>query len=108
MSIVQMYEFEGLLFSDTQALAIGLNKGNLASQFNTIRSQFDTPEDINNSKETAPSKRILKHFPEYDKPVHGSLAAIEIGLEIIRNECPLFDGWLKEIEKLQISEAENQ
>ncbi|MDP2203751.1 MAG: DUF4276 family protein [Methylicorpusculum sp.] len=105
---VQMYEFEGLLFSDTQALATGLNKGNLADRFNTIRSQFDTPEDINNSKETAPSKRIVRHFPEYDKPVHGSLAAMEIGLEIIRNECSMFDAWVKKIEELKPSEAVSQ
>ena len=97
---VQMYEFEGLLFSDTQALAKGVFQGALAPRFKTIRSKFATPEEINDSPETAPSKRILKLFPEYDKPYHGSLAALEIGLEAIRRECPLFDGWLKQIEAL--------
>ena len=72
---VQMYEFEGLLFSDTLALAKGVNQGRLVDRFKIIRDQFDTPEEINDSPETAPSKRILNLFPEYDKPLHGSLAA---------------------------------
>jgi len=97
---VQMYEFEGILFSDIQALAKGICQEALVPRFNSIRNKFDTPEEINDSPETAPSKRILKLFPEYDKPLHGSLAALEIGLESIRRECPLFDEWLKQIEAL--------
>lgn len=98
---VQMYEYEGLLFSDTQALAKGVYQEALAARFKIIRNKFDTPEEINDSPATAPSKRILKLFPEYDKPLHGSLVALEIGLETIRRECPLFDGWLKQIEALK-------
>jgi len=98
---VQMYEFEGILFSDIQALAKGICQEALAPRFNVIRNKFDTPEEINDSPETAPSKRIQKLFPGYDKPSHGSLAAIEIGLEAIRRECPLFNGWLKQIEQLK-------
>jgi hypothetical protein len=105
---VQMYEFEGLLFSDSQVLAKELNQEKLANSFQTIRGRFATPEEINNSPETAPSKRILKLFPEYDKPLHGSLAALGIGLETIREQCPLFDGWLKQIEDLQLLEADYQ
>lgn len=99
---VQMYEFEGLLFSDTQALAKNIAQETLADSFRSIRNQFDTPEEINDSPETAPSKRILKLFPEYNKPLDGLLVASEIGLESIRRECPLFDGWLKQIEALKL------
>ena len=49
---------------------------------------------------TAPSKLILRHYSGYQKPLHGSLAAIEIGLPTIRQECPLFDAWLKKLEAL--------
>lgn len=96
---VQMYEFEGLLFSDPIALAKSIDSG-LAEQLTGIRRRFETPEEINDSPETAPSKRIENLYPPYDKPLHGSLAAKEIGLDAIRSQCRLFDGWLTQIENL--------
>ncbi len=98
---VQMYEFEGLLFSDTEALAQGINQPTLAAHFQSIRTAFASPEMINDSPETAPSKRLLQLFAEYDKPLHGSLAALEIGLDNIRQECPLFNAWLNRLAQLQ-------
>ncbi len=99
---VQMYEFEGLLFSSPARLASGIGKPELGVQFQNIRGGFATPEAINDSPVTAPSKRILKLFNGYDKPLHGSLAALEMGLPAIRRECRRFDAWLKQIEALQL------
>lgn len=98
---IQMYEFEGLLFSSPERLAAGISQQALKDQFQQIRDAFDTPETINNSRITAPSKRILSLYDGYEKPLHGSLAAIEIGLTAIRSECQRFDAWLKSIETLQ-------
>ncbi|MBY0545001.1 MAG: DUF4276 family protein [Gammaproteobacteria bacterium] len=98
---IQMYEFEGLLFSDSEKLARGIDQLKLATKFKEIRDQFNAPEEINNSPDTAPSKRIGKIYPAYEKPIHGSLAAIEIGLSVIRRECLHFDAWLTRLEKLQ-------
>jgi len=103
---VQMYEFEGLLFSHPEKLAQGINQADLGGSLQKIRDAFDSPEEINNSPITAPSKRIEKLFSAYDKPIHGSLAAIEIGLDVIRQECQRFDEWLKMLEALQPKEAE--
>ena len=97
---IQMYEFEGLLFSDPEGLATGLYKPELASQLMAIRALFPTPEDINNDKMSAPSKRVLKLFPGYDKPVGGTLAALTIGLDRIRASCPLFDSWVARLTQL--------
>lgn len=97
---IQMYEFEGLLFSCPDKLASGINQGALREDFKKIRDKFLTPEEINNSTLTAPSKRIEKLYPGYDKPIHGSLAAMEIGLDRIRQQCVLFEAWLKSIEAL--------
>lgn len=97
---IQMYEFEGLLFSHPEKLALGIDQKALAAPFQKIRDDFDTPEDINNSSATAPSKRIEKLYPGYDKPLHGSLAAMEIGLSALRKECALFNAWLEAIESL--------
>jgi len=67
-----------------------------------IRAEFATPEEINNSKETVPSKRILAAFAPgtYSKTEHGPIIAEEIGLTTIRQECPEFNNWLQAIENL--------
>jgi len=95
---IQMYEFEGLLFSDPNKMAKGMDRPELIEAFKQISNSFDTPEHINNSPQTAPSKRIKKVIPGYEKPLMGALAAIEIGLDTMRNNCYLFDQWLKDIE----------
>jgi hypothetical protein len=97
---VVMHEFEGLLFSDCGAFAQGIGQANLESKFKKIRDQFDTPEDINDSPTTAPSKRVEELVPGYEKPLFGALAALEIGLARIRSECPHFDSWLSQLESL--------
>ena len=103
---VQMYEFEGLLFSDPTGLARAVYEPSLETGFKQIRDEFDSPEEINDSVITAPSKRIVKLYSAYDKPIHGSLAAIQIGLEAIRRECKLFDRWLSRIESLSQGKTE--
>ncbi|MDK9516957.1 DUF4276 family protein [Vibrio parahaemolyticus] len=97
---VQMYEFEALLFSDPTKMAQGMDKIELETAFTEIANSFDSPEHINNSPQTAPSKRIEKHILGYEKPLLGTLAALEVGLETMREKCPLFDTWLKNIEAL--------
>lgn len=96
---VMMHEFEGLLFSDAAKLGEGIGRPDLASAFQSIRAQFTTPEEINDSPLTAPSKRILGLVPEYEKPLMGTLAVLEIGLEVIRRECPLFGAWVERLEQ---------
>ncbi len=97
---VQMYEFEGLLFSDPAKMAVGLYQNDLAAQLAAIRSEFGTPEEINDSPHTAPSKRIVELMPDYEKPLHGSLAALEVGLDVIRAACPRFNLWIATLESL--------
>jgi hypothetical protein len=53
---VQMYEFEALLFSDSVKMASGLKTNQ--DWINEVINDFSDLETINNSKETAPSKRI--------------------------------------------------
>ncbi len=97
---VQMYEFEALLFSDPHLLATSIRKPDIASSIQAIRSQFASPEDINDSPLTAPSKRLLRVHPAYDKPVSGIVAAMSMGLETIRRECVLFNEWVTQLEQL--------
>jgi len=59
-----------------------------------------SPELINDGPDTAPSKRILKEIPEYDKVGAGVLVAEKIGLEILRKKCNHFAEWLACLEQL--------
>jgi hypothetical protein len=96
---VMMHEFEGLLFSDATKLGLGIGRPDLSPKFQAIRDQFATPEEINDSPLTAPSKRIIQLVPGYEKPLMGTLAVLEIGLDAIRQECPLFRGWIERLEQ---------
>ena len=97
---IQMHEFEGLLFSSPPDMAAGILQPHQWKKFDKILFDFDTPEDINDSIETAPSKRIEHIFRGYQKVLHGSVIARRIGLERIRQACPLFDEWLYQLEQL--------
>jgi Domain of unknown function (DUF4276) len=98
---VQMHEFEGLLFSDPPRFAAGIGKPELEPSLLDVRRQFATPEDINDNKASAPSKRIQSLYEGYSKEFLGNLAALEIGLSAIRRECPLFDRWVARLERLE-------
>lgn len=100
LPFVVVHEFEGLLFSDCAAFAHGICRPELEVSFTQIRRSFTTPEEINDSPVTAPSKRIEALVPGYEKPILGALAILEIGLDRIRAECPHFNGWLHQLESL--------
>ena len=101
---VQLHEFEGLLFSRPEAFESVPDAPEASvAQLRAARAQFASPEDINDSRETAPSKRILKALPRYRKEVHGPRVASRIGLVAIRSECPRFDAWLARLEALGAS-----
>lgn len=98
---VQQYEFEALLFSQVSAFrdVLGLSQTTL-SQLNAAREQFASPEEINDSPVTAPSKRIAGILPHYNKVTYGPQIAQAIGLPTIRRECPRFNSWVARLESL--------
>lgn len=95
---VMMHEFEGLLFSDCERFGRGIGRPELTVHFQAIRDQFTSPEEINDSPQTAPSKRVISLVEGYEKPLLGTLAVLEIGLDPIRRQCPHFDGWVSRLE----------
>ena len=97
---IQMYEFEGLLFSCPEAIAKELQDDKLNAWASGILAAFNqNPEKINDSTETAPSKRLEKHT-DYRKTTHGPNIAERIGLAKIRGMCSGFDAWLTKLEQL--------
>jgi hypothetical protein len=61
---LSLHEYESLLFSDPDAFADALRQPPLARRFHEVRHSFETPEDINQAIESAPSKRVTEcqHF----------------------------------------------
>ncbi|MFZ2452493.1 MAG: DUF4276 family protein [Methylovulum miyakonense] len=97
---IQMYEFEGLLFSSPEAIAVVLQNGSLSEWASNILMEFNNnPEKVNDSPQTAPSKR-LEQSTNYRKTTHGPNIAAEIGLAKLRNMCTGFDDWLTQLESL--------
>jgi hypothetical protein len=94
---IQMYEFEALLFSDNEKMAKGLNTNK--NWIDNVLNEFKDIETINNSKETAPSKRI-ENNATYIKTQHAPIILQEIGLPKIREKCRGFNAWLAQLESL--------
>jgi len=95
-----VHEFESILYSDTQGFSEWF--GNKAVEhLRNERLQFKTPEHIDDGPDTAPSKRIARCCIGYEKPLHGSLIAMEIGLDMIRRECSHFNAWLTHMARLK-------
>jgi hypothetical protein len=97
---LQLHEYEAILFSDPAAFATGINHPNLQGQFQRIRDEVESPEDINNDPETAPSKRVLAVCPNYRKVIEGTQAAAAVGIPIMREECQHFREWIESLEEL--------
>ncbi|MEW6248219.1 MAG: DUF4276 family protein [Nitrospirota bacterium] len=96
-----LHEFENLLFASPGDMAAGLPGGQgLEQMFRGIRSQYRTPEEINDSSSTAAHMRISGVYPQYQKALHGPQIAERIGLDKIRTECPHFNEWISFLESL--------
>lgn len=98
---VQKYEFEALLFSDVTPFGeLREAPDGVVAALRSVRDRFETPEDIDDGRETAPSKRIRAVMPRFDKARQGHTVAGRIGLPTIRAECPRFDAWVRRLEAL--------
>lgn len=96
---LSVHEYEAFLFSDPEVLAKVTQGADHAAQFRAILEECGKCEKIDDRPERAPSKRILKVAPGYDRTVDGIIAAERIGLQTIRTQCPHFDAWLKRLEQ---------
>ena len=96
---LQIHEFEAYLFSDPQAIVSHFSQPEKLQDLERILSSFtNDPEQINNSPETAPSKRLENHFPKFGKITDGLVIATKIGIPKIREHCFRFNAMIQLIE----------
>lgn len=100
LPFVLMHEFEALLFSDCTTFAASIGFDTKVPELQAVRDLFDSPEHINDSPVTAPSKRLENIIIGYDKVLFGNVAASSIGLDRICQECPNFAAWLNKLEQI--------
>lgn len=101
---VQPYEFEALLFADTDRLVeLDDRWRTAAAPLRAARAAAATPEHVNDGPQTHPSARLRAQLrePQFDKVLHGAAAARNIGLARLRDECRHFGAWLERIESLR-------
>lgn len=102
---IQLHEFEALLFCGIEHLAKrypGCEKR--CGQLKNDLEKTGNPELINNSPETAPSKRIIKaiegdkkqHY-NYNKPATGKDVTKSIGIDELRAQCKHFNEWIEKL-----------
>ena len=94
-----IHEFEGLLFSNPRSFS-KITDDFIVESIQQIRDEVSTPEHINNSYETAPSRRIKELIPNYSKIRNGVLLAKDMGIDVIMKECKHFAEWIEKIKTL--------
>ena len=100
---IQLHEFETFLFIEPYITANNLfncNENHVIKKLSTALHEFqNNPELVNSSSETAPSKRILSIYPNYQKIFDGINICKNIGVKKIRECCPHFNNWIESIIK---------
>ncbi|MFI5461427.1 MAG: DUF4276 family protein [Isosphaerales bacterium] len=98
---IQLHEYEAYLFSKPSLFELFYDhhRREIAT-LQAIADAHTSPEWIDDGQQSAPSKRIIAHLPDYAKPVMGPQLAELIGLDVIRAKCPHFNAWLSRLEKL--------
>lgn len=92
---IQLHEFEGILFSSNDGFDYipDIPPANRA-QLRSACEAYDNPEFLNDGALTAPSKRLEKLIPGYQKTFHGPLIADAITISKILDRCERFRNWI--------------
>jgi hypothetical protein len=100
---IQLHEFESLILSKPEELEIEyFEHSKEITKLKQLAVEKGNPELINDSHETAPSKRIIKLIPEYEcnkVSVGASIVGI-IGIDFLKVTCKHFNDWITKLEDL--------
>ena len=97
---ISLHEFETLLLVDPENIIAAFpNQEKQLEELNKNLSSFagHSPELIDEGEQTAPSKRIIQFFPDYEdrKAVAGHIIAGRIGIDKMTASCPHFKTWIE-------------
>lgn len=95
---IQLHEFEALVFSSINAIkSLYSNEDAKLNELEQIISEYPNPEDINDSPQTVPSKRLKNNqlIKGYNKVNDGIMIIEEAGIETVLSKCPRFKTWVE-------------
>lgn len=101
---IQLHEFEALLFVDIIKLQTEYPLS--SEKIRVLKEETDIygdPEMINNSPDTAPSKRIIAALAQdyhYNKVQSGAAITSVIGIENLLDNCQHFKEWIENIKRI--------
>ncbi len=101
---IQLHEYEAFLFVDPKAFDLFYDAAaKQIANLQAVADAYPSPELIDDSEQTAPSKRIIAQFPDYEgaKATIGPQVGQLIGIQAIRQKCPHFDRWVTMLEQLK-------
>lgn len=93
---IQRHELEALYFNDENNFSDFYVKPIQKQSIQQIISNYKSPEDINNSKQTAPSKR-LENILNYKKISDSTSIIPKLDIDDIRSKCPRFNAWIQKL-----------
>jgi hypothetical protein len=104
---LQLHEFEALVMACLPDLESLYDAPDQLAGLAMLQAEVAAlqPEEINDSKETAPSKRLERLIPGYRKKNDGPDAVEKAGLYHVRSQCPRFNAWLSPLEGLGATTA---
>ncbi len=101
---IQLHEFEALCFCDISQLVSHYPKAKkrIDKLAEVLDSYEGNPELINNSPQTAPSKRIISSIEQdgkyhYNKPMSGVAVTKNIGIDKLMGMCRHFHDWTERL-----------
>ena len=89
-----LHETEAWVFAAAQQLGDWVEDGSLAGELKRQADAAGGPEGVNDGPDTAPSKRLLRLYPRYNKTQDGPVAVADLGLSGLRAACPHFSSWI--------------
>ena len=99
---VQRHEFEALVLAALDDLAALIDDREEIEGLGRLRAEIGRqgPEEVDDGPTSAPSKRLRRAIPGFQKTAHGLLAVESCGLRCLRAACPRFHRWIADLEKL--------
>ncbi len=99
---IQLHEFEALVLAKPEEILEEFLDDRPERELSELLRDIHglKPEEVNQTKEGAPSKRLMRFIPGYDKRFMGPSITRRIGLSKLKATCPHFGAWLSTLEAL--------
>lgn len=98
---IQLHEFEALVFASIKGIDILFEREEMDYKgLMNVIEEHPNPEEINNHPATAPSMRLKKLIPGYNKVLHGIEIIKTMGMPELLEKCPRFKAWVESMEEV--------